>query len=176
MQVLLSQADRALGRLDGSIQTLPNADLFVAMYVRKEAVLSSQIEGTQSSLADLLAAEAEILGADRPRDVDELVDYVRAMNHGLGRLTELPVSVRLVREIHEELLRGARGRNLTPGRIRERPNWMGPEGSSLASATFVPPPPAEVPQALAALERFVHSDSRLPLLVKISLVHAQFET
>jgi len=176
MQVLLSQADRALGRLDGSIQTLPNADLFVAMYVRKEAVLSSQIEGTQSSLADLLAAEAEILGADRPRDVDELINYVRAMNHGLRRLADLPVSVRLVREIHEELLHGARGHNLTPGRIRERQNWIGPPGSTLSSATFVPPPPEEVPHALAELERFVHSDSGLPLLLKIGLVHAQFET
>ena len=176
MQVLLSQADRALGRLDGSVQTLPNADLFVAMYVRKEAVLSSQIEGTQSSLADLLAAEAEILAADRPRDVDELVNYVRAMNHGLRRLADLPVSVRLIREIHEELLRGARGRNLAPGLIRDKQNWIGPSGTTLLNATFVPPPPAEVQTALSSLERFLHDDSGLPLLVKIGLAHAQFET
>ena len=176
MHVLLSQADRALGRLDGSIQTLPNADLFVAMYVRKEAVLSSQIEGTQSSLADLLAAEAEILAADRPRDVDELVNYVRAMNHGLRRLSDLPVSVRLIREIHEELLRGGRGRNLAPGMIRDKQNWIGPAGSTLATATFVPPPPGEVQTALSSLERFLHEDSGLPLLVKIGLAHAQFET
>ena len=176
MQVLLSQADRGLGRLDGSVQTLPNADLFVAMYVRKEAVLSSQIEGTQSSLADLLAAEAEILAADRPRDVDELVNYVRAMNHGLRRLAELPVSVRLIREIHEELLRGGRGRNLAPGLVREKQNWIGPAGSTLANATFVPPPPNEVQMALASLERFLHDESGLPLLVKIGLAHAQFET
>lgn len=118
MQVLLSKADRALGRLDGSIQTLPHPDLFVFMYVRKEAVLSSQIEGTQSSLQDVLAAEAQILSPDRPQDVDEVVNYVRAMNYGLERLKELPVSVRLIREIHAELLRGVRGQHLTPGRIR----------------------------------------------------------
>ncbi len=105
VQVLLSKADRALGRLDGSIQTLPHPDLFVFMYVRKEAVLSSQIEGTQSSLQDVLAAEAQILSPDRPQDVDEVVNYVRAMNYGLERLKELPVSVRLIREIHAELLK-----------------------------------------------------------------------
>src|SRR5690625_4443098 len=104
----LSEADRALGRLDGSIQTLPNPDLFVFMYVRKEAVLSSQIEGTQSSLQDVLAAEAKILTPDRPRDVDEVVNYVRAMNHGLTRLADLPVSVRLFRELHAKLLQGVR--------------------------------------------------------------------
>jgi hypothetical protein len=100
LQSLLSHADLALGRLDGSIQTLPNPDLFVYMYVRKEAVLSSQIEGTQSSLQDLLSAEAQIFAPERPRDVDEVINYVRAMNHGLGRLEDLPVSVRLIREIH----------------------------------------------------------------------------
>src|SRR6266571_5285102 len=106
LQRLLSDADRTLGRLDGSIQTLPNPDLFVYMYVRKEAVLSSQIEGTQSSLQDLLSAEAQIFAPERPRDVDEVINYVRAMNHGLGRLKDLPVSVRLIREIHGQLLAG----------------------------------------------------------------------
>src|SRR3984885_15093224 len=109
LQRLLSEADRALGRLDGSGQTLPNPDLFGYMYVGKEAVLSSQIEGTQSSLQDLLAAEAHILGEGRPRDVDEVVNYVSAMKHGLARLADLPVSVRLIREIHAELLKGVRG-------------------------------------------------------------------
>src|SRR4051812_45656130 len=108
LQRRLSEADRALGRLDGSIHTLPNPNLFVYMYVRKEAVLSSQIEGTQSSLQDLLAAEAAVLEADTPRDVDEVVNYVRAMNHGLARLEQLPVSSRLIREIHAELLHGVR--------------------------------------------------------------------
>ena len=176
VQNALSEADRALGRLDGSVQTLPNADLFVYMYVRKEAVLSSQIEGTQSSLQDLLAAEAHILGERRPRDVEEVVNYVRAMNHGLGRLSELPVSVRLIREIHAELVKGVRGSRHTPGELRRSQNWIGPAGCALAQATFVPPPPAEVPAVLGALETFLHHQDDLPLLVKIGLAHAQFET
>ena len=176
LQALLSQADRALGRLDGSIQTLPNPDLFVFMYVRKEAVLSSQIEGTQSSLQDLLAAEAHILAPDRPRDVDEVVNYVAAMNHGLARLRDLPVSVRLIREIHERLLQGVRGARLTPGELRRSQNWIGPAGCMLNEATFVPPPPHEVAQALGDLEGFLHADNTLPQLIQIGLAHAQFET
>lgn len=175
LQRRLSEADLALGRLDGSIYTLPNPDLFVAMYVRKEAVLSSQIEGTQSSLQDLLSAEADMLGTEA-RDVDEVVNYVRAMNHGLGRLQQLPVSTRLIREIHAELLRGVRGSRLTPGELRRSQNWIGPAGASLATATFVPPPPDELPQALGDLETFLHDRDDLPLLVKIGLAHAQFET
>ena len=176
VQSALSRADMALGRLDGSIQTLPNANLFVYMYVRKEAVLSSQIEGTQSSLQDVLAAEAQILSPERPSDVEEVVNYVAAMNHGLARLNDLPVSVRLIREIHAQLLRGVRGAHLTPGEIRTSQNWIGPAGCTLNDATFVPPPPHEVPEALAQLERFLHADSELPLLVRIGLAHAQFET
>lgn len=176
LQLLLSQADRALGRLDGSIQTLPHPDLFVYMYVRKEAVLSSQIEGTQSSLQDVLAAEAKILAPDRPKDVDEVVNYVRAMNHGLKRLAELPVSVRLIREIHTELLQGVRGSHLTPGELRTSQNWIGPGGCTLNEASFVPSPPHEVPQKLAELEKFLHTDTGLPLLIEIGLAHAQFET
>lgn len=177
LQRLLSQADRALGRLDGSVQTLPNPDLFVFMYVRKEAVLSSQIEGTQSSLQDLLAAEANLLGAEsRPRDVDEVVNYVRAMKHGLARLAELPVSIRLIREIHRELLQGVRGSHLTPGELRRSQNWIGPGGCTLAEASFVPPPPEELPQALGELELFLHQQDDLPALLKIGLAHAQFET
>lgn len=176
LQVLLSQADRALGRLDGSIQTLPHPDLFVFMYVRKEAVLSSQIEGTQSSLQDVLAAEAKILEPGRPQDVNEVVNYVRAMNHGLERLPELPVSVRLIREIHAELLTGVRGSHLTPGDVRTSQNWIGPAGCTLNEASFVPPPPHEVARLLSELERFLHTDTHLPLLIKIGLAHAQFET
>lgn len=176
LQCLLSEADLALGRLDGSIQILPNPDLFVYMYVRKEAVLSSQIEGTQSSLQDLLAAEASILSPNRPQDVAEVVNYVAAMNHGIARLADLPVSVRLIREIHEKLLRGVRGSMLTPGALRTSQNWIGPGGCMLNEATFVPPPPHEVPEALSQLERFLHAQSDLPLLVRIGLAHAQFET
>lgn len=176
LQTLLSRADRALGRLDGSIQTLPNPDLFVFMYVRKEAVLSSQIEGTQSSLQDLLAAEARILSPERPRDVDEVINYVYAMNHGLKRLGTLLVSVRLFREIHARLMRGVRGSHLTPGELRKTQNWLGPGGCSLNEATFIPPPPTYVPQALGDLEHFLHQDEGLPLLIKIGLAHAQFKT
>jgi Fic family protein len=173
---LLSEADYALGRLDGAVLTLPNPELFVFMYVRKEAVLSSQIEGTQSSLQNVLAAEAQLNDPDAPADVNEVVNYVRAMNHGLARLTELPVSVRLVREIHAELMRGVRGGALTPGELRTSQNWIGPGGCTLREASFVPPPPHEVPSALADLERFLHTDDALPSHVRVGLAHAQFET
>lgn len=176
LAVLVSRADRALGRLDGSIQTIPNPDLFVYMYVRKEAVLSCQIEGTQSSLQDILAAEAKILSPDRPQDVDEVVNYVRAMNYGLERLTNLPLSVRLIRETHGELLRGVRGSHLTPGELRTSQNWIGPAGSTINTAAFVPPPPHEIAAALSNLEQYLHSDTHLPLLIKIGIAHAQFET
>src|SRR5690606_18257367 len=149
LRELLSAADYALGRLDGAVLTLPNPDLFVFMYVRKEAVLSSQIEGTQSSLQNLLAAEARLADPAAPADVGEVVNYVRAMNLGLARLRELPVSVRLVREIHAELLRGVRGGRLAPGELRRTQNWIGPGGCTLAEATFVPPPSHLVPEALA---------------------------
>jgi len=176
LQRLLSQADVALGRLDGSIQTLPNPDLFVLMYVRKEAVLSSQIEGTQSSLQDLLAAEAQLYSPETPKDVDEVVNYVAAMNYGLARLSNLPVSVRLIREIHAKLLNGVRGSRLAPGELRRTQNWIGPGSCTLNEATFVPPPPDIVPQALGELEKFLHAERDLPLLIKTGLAHAQFET
>lgn len=177
LQTRLSRADRALGRLDGSVLTLPNPDLFVFMYVRKEAVLSSQIEGTQSSLQDLLAAEANLLGEGaQARDVAEVLNYVEAMNYGLARLAELPVSVRLIREIHQRLLRDVRGGGLTPGELRRSQNWLGPGGCTLNEATFVPPPPEVVPDALGKLERFLHRREELPVLLKIGLAHAQFET
>ena len=176
LQTLLSAADRSLGRLDGSIQTLPDSDLFVLMYVRKEAVLSSQIEGTQSSLNDLLRAEARIFDPDRPSDVKEVSNYVAALNYGLERLEGLPVSIRLIREIHERLLKGVRGAHLRPGELRESQNWIGPAGATLNNAAFVPPPPHEVPNALSNLERFIHSKDTMPPLIRIGLTHAQFET
>ena len=176
LPALLSAAERGIGRLDGSVLTLPRPDLFVFMYVRKEAVLSSQIEGTQSSLQDLLAAEARLFDLALPDDVGEVVNYVRAMNHGLRRLQELPVSVRLIREIHSELLQGARGGRLAPGELRTSQNWIGPGGSTPATATFVPPPHHVVPEALSNLEKFLHADDDMPPLVKIALAHAQFET
>lgn len=176
LQALLSKADRALGRLDGSIATLPNPDLFVMMYVRKEAVLSSQIEGTQSSLQDLLAAEAKVFTDQTPRDVDEVINYVQAMNQGLARLIELPVSVRLIKEIHETLLKNVRGSHATPGEVRRSQNWIGPAGSTLAEATFVPPPPNDLPKLLGQWELFLHEADKLPFLIKVGLAHAQFET
>ena len=177
LQALLSRADRALGRLDGSVSTLPNPDLFVVMYVRKEAVLSSQIEGTQSSLQDLLAVEADMLSGDPgASDVYEVVNYMAAMKLGLRRLAELPVSSRLIREIHARLLRNARGSHLTPGELRRTQNWIGPGGCTLNEAVFVPPPPGRLPDLLGNLETFLHASDALPILVKVGLAHAQFET
>ena len=176
MQTMLSKADRALGRLDGSVQTLPNTELFVAMYVRKEAVLSSQIEGTQSSLNDVLEAEAAVSQPDKGSDVGEVLNYIGAMNYGLNRLNDLPISIRLIREIHQRLMRDVRGNHMTPGEIRRSQNWIGPEGSSLNDAIFVPPPPHEVERLLSELEQFIHERSTIPPLVKVGLVHAQFET
>lgn len=166
-----------MGRLDGAVLTLPNPDLFVFMYVRKEAVLSSQIEGTQSSLQDLLAAESAVMGRDAlPKDVDEVINYVRAMNYGVDRLKKLPVSVRLIREIHGRLMEGVRGGHLTPGELRRSQNWIGPLGAGPTEATFVPPPHHLVPETLGQLETFLHAKDDIPLLVKIGLAHVQFET
>jgi len=176
LQTLLSQADQALGRLDGSIQTLPDPDLFVFMYVRKEAVLSSQIEGTQSSLQDVLAAEARIRTPGRASDTDEVINYVTAMNYGLERLKTLPISSRLIREIHERLLQGVRGSKMRPGELRTSQNWIGPAGCTLQEASYVPPPHREVSNALGDLETFIHGPGDLPNLVQIGLIHAQFET
>ncbi len=172
----LSTADYSLGRLDGAVLTLPNPDLFVFMYIRKEAVLSSQIEGTQSSLQNLLAAEAKLYDPEAPADVSEVVNYVRAMHHGLKRLADLPVSVRLIREIHAELMQGVRGGRLTPGELRTTQNWIGPAGCSLTEAVFVPPPPHEVLPALSDLERFLHAPDPPPPLLQVGMAHAQFET
>jgi Fic family protein len=175
---LLSRADVALGRLDGVVQVIPDPDFFVSMYVRREAVLSSQIEGTQSTLEDLLGAELEPGGraSEASSDVGEIVNYVRAMNHGLRRLSELPLSLRLLREIHAELLRDGRGARATPGEFRTSQNWIGPGGATLQQATFVPPPVPEMRQALDDFERFFHRDERAPVLIEAALAHAQFET
>jgi Fic family protein len=172
---LLSDANWALGRLDGIATVLPNPDLFVSMYVRQEAVLSSQIEGTQSTLEDILQFEIDSKGQDFPKDIQEVVNYVAAMNYGLDRLKSLPLSLRLIREIHGKLLTGVRGANRTPGEFRTSQNWIGPAGCTLATATFVPPPVPEMHAALDNFEKFLHDDS-LPLLIQCGLAHAQFET
>ena len=176
MLQLLSRADQALGRLDGVAQTLPNPDLFVAMYIRQEAVYSSQIEGTQSTLDDVLEFELDAAGREIPRDVEEVVNYVRALNYGLQRLTTLPLSLRLIREIHAELMHGVRGGERSPGEFRTSQNWIGAANASLAQATFVPPPPAELMACLDAFEKFLHADDGSPVLITAGLAHAQFET
>lgn len=173
---LLSQADRALGRLDGATDALPNPDLFVFMYVRKEAVLSSQIEGTQASLIDVLEFESQALEPENPQEVAEVVNYIGAINYGLERLKSLPVSLRLIREIHKQLMQGVRGAERDPGEFRHTQNWIGAGGCSLADATYVPPPPHEMLQSLDNLEKFLHSPQPIPTLIKVGLAHAQFET
>jgi len=171
---LLSEADLALGRLDGIAGVLPNPDLFVAMYVKQEAVLSSQIEGTQASLTDILQFEAGERAGSRLRDIQEVVNYVGAMKHGLEQ-TALPLSLRLIREIHARLLQGVRGEHLEPGEFRRTQNWIGPAGCTLNTAAFVPPPPHLMMQSMGDLERFLHDES-LPPLIHAGLAHAQFET
>lgn len=176
MQTLLSDADRALGRLDGSIESLPNAELFVFMYVRKEAVLSSQIEGTQATLTDVLEVEAKLFDPNRPDDTEEILNYVTALNQGLKRLETLPMSQRLIREIHAALMQGVRGQHATPGEFRRSQNWIGHAGATLRNASFVPPPPDQLPNLLGALETYIHAETKIPLLLKLGLIHAQFET
>lgn len=173
---LLSEANLAVGRLDGIAQNVPEPDLFVAMYVNREAVLSSQIEGTQSTLEDLLVAELEPQRQGLPSDVDEVVNYVAAMNYGLERLTALPLSLRLIREIHAQLLRGVRGANRAPGEFRKTQNWIGPQGAPISAATFVPPPVPDMLVALRDFESFLNGPSSHPLLIEVGLAHAQFET
>ncbi len=173
---LLEGAVAELGRLDGVAKVIPDPDFFVSMYVRREAVLSSQIEGTQSTLEDLLELELETENRDPYSDAYELANYVQAMNFGLDRIKTLPLSLRLIREIHRELLRDGRGSKATPGEFRQTQNWIGPQGASLKQATFVPPPVHEMKKALNGLEGFLHADSRYPTLIEVGLVHAQFET
>lgn len=153
--VLLEGAVRELGRLDGVAKVIPDPDFFVSMYIRREAVLSSQIEGTQSTLEDLLELELESDKGDPLSDVFDLVNYVRAMDFGLERIKTLPLSLRLIREIHKELLRDGRGSKATPGEFRRSQNWIGPAGASLRQATFVPPSVADMKTALHDFEGFL---------------------
>lgn len=175
MGLLLSKADRALGAINTIASVLPNPELFVAMFIQKEALLSSQIEGTQSSLVDVLGADEE---SEPTVDVGEVVNYVKAMRYGLSRLREddFPMSLRLLREIHGVLMQQVRGGKpaLTPGEFRTGQNWIG--GSNLRTARFIPPPPDALMPALDNLEKFLHGDDHIPLLVRCALVHYQFET
>ena len=171
----LSEADRAVGRLDGITALVPDTSLFLYMYVRKEAVLSSQIEGTQSTLNDLLRFESDAAAGAPVDDIREVSNYIAAMEHGLARLSKLPLSLRLIREMHEKLMASGRGMTKQPGAFRTSQNWIG--GTRPGKAIFVPPPPQEVMPALHDLESFLHDKKdRLPPLIKAGLAHVQFET
>lgn len=172
---LLSDADRGLGNLAGIGQLLPNPHLLIAPYIRREAVLSSRIEGTQASLSDLLYFEAAEEEPPRAPDVREVHNYVQAMEYGLKRLERLPLSLRLVREIHARLMGGVRGEEKRPGEFRDRQNWIGPPGCSLPEATFVPPPVPEMTEALGEWEKFLHEAKDIPPLIQCALMHYQFE-
>ena len=176
LQTLLSQADRALARLDGITTVLPNPDLFIGMYVKKEALLSSQIEGTQASLEGVLEFEADLTPKGDMEGVLEVINYINAMNRGIERLREFPMSLRLIREVHKLLIEGTRGTHRTPGEFRRSQNWIGPPGVTLNEAAFVPPPPTLVTESMGDLEKFLYTKDAIPPLVKIALIHAQFET
>lgn len=172
---LLDQANTALGRLDGMSLVLPDPALFLYMYVRKEAILSSQIEGTQSSLSDLFLFENDQNPNVSIDDTAEVSNYVTAMDYGLERLKEFPLSLRLIREIHEKLMAGVRGGNKMPGEFRSSQNWIG--GAKPSNALFVPPPPDKLAECLDHFEKFLHDENvKMPTLVKAALAHVQFET
>ena len=176
MQYLLSLADTALGRLDGSMDLVPDIDFFVYMYVSRESVLSSQIEGTRASLIDELELEAGLPVSSGSTDADEIRNYIEAMNYGLKRLEELPLCLRLLREIHEKLLAGVRGHNRSPGQFRKSQNWIGPEGSTIETAAYIPPCVEYMNESLGNREKFLHSVEFMPILIRTGLIHAQFET
>lgn len=176
LTLALSRADAALSELSGLGRHLPNPHLLIAPYVRREAVLSSRIEGTQASLSDILLDE---MNADIPHgdeaDVREVRNHVTALEYGVRRLKTLPLSLRLVRELHEKLMHGVRGNRATPGEFRRSQNWIGSAGSTLLTATYVPPPPDEMMDALSAWEKFLHVRQTIPELVQCALMHEHFE-
>jgi Fic family protein len=176
IQSILSEADRALGRLDGIITVLPNPNLFLAMFVKKEALLSSQIEGTQASLEGVLEFEAGMLPEENINEIKEVVNYVKALNYGVERLQDFPFSLRLIKEIHRILISGTRGKLKTPGEFRKSQNWIGPPGASLNEATYVPPPPDKILSFMSNLEKYFYSKDKNPPLIKSAVIHSQFET
>jgi len=173
--LLLSAADQGLGRLAGAGAGLENPYLLIRPFARREAVLSSRIEGTQASLSDLFLFEAARTAEPPVPDVREVANYVDALEYGIERGRELPVSLRLIRELHGRLMHGVRGQERTPGEFRRSQNWIGPPGCSLTSATYVPPPVPEMTDALGELEKFLHARADLPLLVRLAMAHYQFE-
>ena len=173
LQSLINKAYLLLGRLDGMAITLPDIDLFVSMYVQKEAVISSQIEGTQASLIDVLQKDRK---NEKIKDTEEIVNYIKATNYAFKRLEELPLCMRLIKETHSILLSGVRGNEKSPGEFRKSQNWIGYAGCTLNTASFVPPAPGEMEKSLTDLEKYIHEDSFIPNLIKIALIHYQFET
>lgn len=173
----LAAASEAIGRLDGLGELVPNPALFISMYSRKEAVLSSRIEGTQASLTDLFDDEAgvELDSPQLQEDVREIRNYVRSLETGLKALERLPLSLRLIKQVHAVLLDGVRGQDRTPGEFRRTQNWIGSPGATLQNATFVPPPAGELPDCLSALEQFIVKDRTFPPLIRAGLAHVQFE-
>lgn len=178
LHALLSKADRAVARLDGASSILPNADLFVSMYAMKEAVLSSQIEGTQATVSDVVAYKAEETLRPADKHIVEVLNYGEAMRLGLEGLAQRPISTELLRQMHKPLLEGGRGQEQRPGEIRQKQNWIDvdPNLKDLNRAKFVPPPPHEMNQALYDLQNFINDPAPLPILVRCALAHAQFET
>ncbi len=170
---LLSKASRSIGILEGVSRQLPNIELFISMYVRKEALLSSQIEGTQATLDDILDPNIE---ENTNQNVADVINYIRASQHALGRLRELPICGRLLKEAHEILMQDVRGGEWSPGEFRHSQNWIGPLGSSLRDARFIPPNPEDMIEAMSDLERFINREDELDPLIKNALIHYQFET
>lgn len=170
---LLSRANRSLGILEGISSQVPNVDLFVSMYVRKEALLSSQIEGTQATLDDILDPNLE---ENINLDVADVINYIQASTYGKRRLNELPISNRLLKEIHEVLMQGVRGSEKNPGEFRRSQNWIGPQGGTLKNARFVPPNVEDMNEAMSDLEKFLNEEDDMDTLIKIGLAHYQFET
>ena len=170
----LSDADRLIGRLAGEGGRLPNPHVLICPFIRREAVLSSRIEGTHATLGELLAAEAGAVVDRSPEDLREVGNYIVALEHGIAQLNKLPLCVRLIRELHDKLMTDVRGDQATPGEFRRSQNWIGKPGSTLATAFFIPPPPGEIEPHLAAWEKFLYA-SELPPLVTIALAHYQFE-
>jgi Fic family protein len=170
----LSDADRLIGQLSAEGRQLPNPHILIRPFARREAVLSSRIEGTQATLGELLASDAGAIVDRSPEDLREVGNYVTAMEHGVSRLQSLPLSLRLIREIHEKLMSGVRGNMATPGEFRRSQNWIGPAGCTLNNATYVPPPPSELMNCLGQLEGFLH-ERKLPPLVHAAIAHSQFE-
>ena len=171
---LLSEANKLIGRLDGIALNLPDKDIFISKYVEKEAVVSSQIEGTQASLSDVL--QLKKIDNEKRKETEEIVNYIHALNYGVNLLEKLPISIRYIKEIHKELLKGVRGENKNPGEIRRSQNWIGPNGCTLTSAIFVPPSEDKMSESFYDLESYMNSEPTMDPLLRIALIHYQFET